>query len=160
MRRAILIGACLLGACTEDEAQMYPPLDDAELDAECDDLCSYEVGCGAIEELACQDDCHATGGVLRADAARMLVACYVEQACDPAAEALCLADTIDAIDPSREYDIARDACFAGESRCGISYACDASYFVLLADPVLQDLSACFDLGCDAIETCVWDVFNG
>lgn len=133
---------------------MTSSLGAADRDEACAELCDYLVGCGLPDEQPCLEWCGAVAGLIRADAARALVDCYVGAGCDAEVERACLGEVIDATEPTATYREAVAACHDTESRCGARFACDAGYFVVLADPTLEELIGCFGLDCGGVEACL------
>jgi hypothetical protein len=140
-------------ACGDEGPPPTEPLSAAEADDACGEYCTYRVGCGG-DLAACRDWCDPVVDLIRADAARALLACYLAQSCDAPGEQGCLAETIDGLEPTATYHETRRACEAMEGRCGVYYGCGTSYYVLLADGVLATLTDCFALECGAVESCV------
>jgi hypothetical protein len=155
------IGVVLFGliACGDEEAAVTLPLDAQERAEVCGDYCVHEASCG-VDETTCTSWCDGLASLIRADAARALLACWADAACTEPSEGGCLGDVIDATAPSGAYVAANAACHDAQTRCSRSYACDATYFVILADPTLDDLGACFDAECGAIAGCVVEAFGG
>lgn len=146
-------------ACGDAGSSMTMALGAAERAEACGQFCGYLVECGLPDERLCLPWCEVVAGLIRGDAARALVDCYVGAGCEPAVERVCLADVINTTDPSATYDEAVAICHDTEGRCGVRFACDASYFVVLADPTLEELIGCFGLGCSDVEPCLIGVFD-
>ncbi len=153
----IAIGALIVG-CGGDDGPSGAPLTPSEAETGCAEYCDYRVECGE-DEVECLTWCGGVTDVIRGDAARVLLDCYLEQACDATGEQLCIADTIESLEGTAAYDDAHSACYALESRCDVSYGCGVTYYVLLSDPTLDALAACFELPCDEVDACVNEVIG-
>jgi hypothetical protein len=159
MRGSICVAFVGLIACGGDEETVMLPLDAEERATVCGDYCAHAASCG-VDEATCTSWCDGLASLIRADAARALLACWSDVACAEPSESGCLGDVIDATDPTAAYDAANAACRDAAARCGASYACDATYFVILSDPTLDAVRVCFDAECGAIAGCVVEAFGG
>jgi len=157
MRAAILVVAVGVAGCGGDDdslgASATSPLSEAERAEACGTVCAHEVSCG-VDQGECLDWCDAMVRVMRADAARSLLACYAEIACDEPSEGGCLGDVIDATTPSEAFGVANGACHAAQTRCQDWYGCDVTFFRVLSDQTLYELSECFDRACDEVSDCL------
>lgn len=156
MREPVLLLACAgITACGGGESSSASsPLTEAERDDVCGEYCDHQVSCGLPFEEICLNWCGELASVLRADAARALVACSVAIECGDAGQGRCLAEVTNATEASAAYQQARDECTKGAVRCGVWYGCDLTYFVLLSDPTLGELGSCFALECGGVDGCL------
>jgi hypothetical protein len=134
------------------------PLSSVEQTTACQQYCTYRVGCGD-DMTACHDWCTGVVGLIRGDAATSLLDCYTQQSCNVSGENACLADTINGTDPTQAYKDTLADCVATQSRCGASYGCDETYYVLLNDGTLAKLSACFAMDCGQVNSCAAGVLG-
>jgi hypothetical protein len=157
MRAAILVVAVGLAGCGEDDgslgASATSPLSEAERTEACGALCEHEATCG-VDQGECLEWCDGMVRVMRADAARSLLACYSAIECDESSEGGCLGDVIDETTPSEAFGVANGACHAAQTRCQDWYGCDVTFFRLLSDQTLYEVTACFDLPCDQVSDCL------
>lgn len=154
MREPILLFVCVgAAACGGGESSVASsPLSEVERAEVCGELCDHQGDCG-VPEPVCLGWCGEIAGLIRADAARALVDCYVGLVCDDTTQR-CLAEVTNATEPTVAYHQARDACEAAASRCHVWYGCDLTYVVLLADQTLDALGDCFTLDCATVDVCL------
>ena len=155
--RFAFVSLCFVMACGGG-SQPGDALTTQEQMTACQQYCDYRVGCGD-DAAACASWCDGVVSLIRADAATNLLDCYTQQACSVSGENPCLATTIDTTDPTQAYKDTLAACVATQSRCSAAYGCDETYYVLLSDDTLGQLSACFAMGCGQVNACAAGVLG-
>jgi hypothetical protein len=146
-------------ACGDAGSSTTSALGAADRDEACAEFCDHQAECGATDGGACLAWCGELAMLLRADAARALLGCYLDAACLADDERVCLAEVIEATEPTAAYDDAARRCNDAEARCAVWYGCDVTYYVLLADETLGALGDCFAMSCGEVDPCLLDVLD-
>lgn len=127
----------------------------AEVTERCGAFDVHATACGWGGNVNGYDwNCPEAGIVWRADAFRAFVQCAIDLACDGAG-ASCLLAANDAVEPIAAHQAYATACSARATECGLpALLCDAARYELYTDDFVQPITACFELGCGEILTCL------
>jgi hypothetical protein len=163
MNLRLIVPIALLAACGDDPNT--GPVDRPTAERYCELLCEREARCDGDDLQACIDDCVGdVVGWVREDAFIDIVECIDDLAC-AADDDVCL----EACRPTSAHLHYEQRCREELSACGVSGgsldgACevtpggsssgDAGFVCLIATPIVQELTRCFDEpNCEAIATC-------
>ena len=141
------------------------PITASNAQAGCEAGCQHDKECNPTSTQtveACTAECVAgvSGGGVREDAFEELATCLAQQACT-ATDDVCFATC----EPTSAHDGFEAACRAKLAECGaaadsVDSACettpsggDQGFLCLFTPAVMNELAACMDLACTAIEDC-------
>jgi hypothetical protein len=165
MRRWLAF-ALMLGAGCND-APGPGPITPGEARDVCTKSCGYDVDCEDGDLETCVDDCVVEVGTwARHDAIATIASCRDQLSCDDDSDT-CL----ERVKPLAFHRRFQDACRAGldgcadvdlDLDCAIEYSPDGDdigYFRFMSEPVIDELTACFEAAdCAARTACLDEVY--
>lgn len=159
----IVVFATMVGCGTDGAGT--GPISAANAQAGCEAGCEHDKECDPTSTQtveACTAECVAgvSGGGVREDAFEELSTCVSQQACTASDDAC-----FTACEPTSAHESFEAACRAKLAECGaaptdLDGACetkpngdDLGFLCLFTPAVMNELAACMDLACTAIEDC-------